>query len=111
MPIRIKCSDHAYRPPNVAYIYQRQDGGWGCVLANGVPAAMSYAGIGGDEMGLKFELEDARTEEDALTTVLRHARRYLSGPRQGETVYTYELFSTAQRKADYAADVLRVSPA
>lgn len=88
--IRVKCSDHGYKPPNVAYVYRDKEGVWRCVLSSGCPAALSYAGIGGDEMACRFDLDDCRTAEDALMVMERHGRRYLSGPRVGESVYTYE---------------------
>jgi hypothetical protein len=91
-PIRIKASDHTYSPPNVAYLHETPTG-WRCTLANGTPAAFSYAGIRGDETAARFALEDCETGEQALAAVRQHGARYLSGPKQGETVYTYELVS------------------
>ena len=86
-PIRVKAVDgYGF----AAYIYRSGDS-WRCTLENGVPAAFSYAGIRKDETALRFALEDAVTAEEALTAVIASANRYLSGPKAGETVYTYSL--------------------
>jgi len=76
--IRIKCTE--VRLSNVSYVHC--DGGdWRCVLANGIPAGMSYAGVLGDETKVRFKLEDATTPEEALE-VMRAA---------GGRHWTYEL--------------------
>ena len=58
---RFKCTDER---GNVAYIH-RVGSGYLCTLANGIPAAFSYAvGHCPDETGLKFKLQDAK--DDAM---------------------------------------------
>lgn len=91
MAIRIKATNSSYRSGNVAYLYEHSDGDWRCALASGTPASFWYAGIGPDEMACRFDLMDATTAEEALIAALKHARRYLSGPKQGATVYDYEI--------------------
>ena len=62
-PIRIKSTDQ-FR--NVAYIYRRKGATmFSCALANGTPAAFTYAGIH-EEMAASFAFEDCDTAEDAL---------------------------------------------
>ncbi|MCO5145397.1 MAG: hypothetical protein M9895_04355 [Aquamicrobium sp.] len=64
--IRIRCTDQL---GNIAYII-KEGGQVSCVLANGIPAALSY-GVGHvkDEMSLKFSIADANTPEQALQAV------------------------------------------
>ena len=61
--IRIK---HTDRLGNVAYIVRQTDGQISCVLANGTPAALSYAGVAGDQMFMRFMLQDARDGDDMV---------------------------------------------
>lgn len=65
-PIRIRCTDQL---GNIAYIIK--DGRRvTCVLSNGIPASLTFAvGHIKDEMGLKFNIADARTPEEALRVV------------------------------------------
>ena len=64
--MRIRATD---KLGNVAYVYAR-GGEWRCALANGTAAAFSYAGLGYDEMIVKFALEDC-TDSDAALAVCR----------------------------------------
>jgi len=68
--IRIRCTDLRL-PSNVSYVHRAEDG-WRCVLSNGIPAAFSYAGVLGDETGVRFALEDATSADEALA-ILRKA--------------------------------------
>ena len=61
--IRIK---HTDRLGNVAYIVRQTDGQISCVLANGTPVALSYAGVAGDQMFMRFMLQDARDGDDMV---------------------------------------------
>ena len=61
--IRIK---YTGRLGNVAYIVRQTDGQISCVLANGTPAALSYAGVAGDQMFMRFMLQDARDGDDMV---------------------------------------------
>ena len=61
--IRIK---HTGRLGNVAYIVRQTDGQISCVLANGTPAALSCAGVAGDQMFMRFMLQDARDGDDMV---------------------------------------------
>lgn len=77
-PIRIKSSD---RLGNIAYIHRDGNSGFRCTLADGLPASLSYAGIGSDEMACRFALEACVTGEQALEVVQRH----------GSPLHRYEL--------------------
>lgn len=70
--MRFKCTD---RLGNVAYVYQHGNV-WRCTLANGTPAAFSYAVGPCDEMGLKFALEDAISDQHRLSILKQAAGRY-----------------------------------
>ena len=60
---------------NRSFIYCR-NGRWGCVLANGTPASLFYAGIS-EHMECLFALEDAVTAAEVLATVQKYgSRRY-----------------------------------
>lgn len=61
--IRIKHTDYL---GNVSYIVRHADGRISCVLANGTPCGMSMAGVYGDEMAMKFKLQDARDGDDMV---------------------------------------------
>jgi hypothetical protein len=63
--IRIRATDDL---GNVAYVYGRGDS-WLCALASGTPAAFSYAGLGQDEMAVKFALEDAGDDTSEILIV------------------------------------------
>lgn len=77
--IRIKSTDQY---GNVAYIYRRRgEIKFRCALADGIPASFSFAGISGDEMGAKFEMEDCETAEDVLIVC----------ERRGSHLHTYEI--------------------
>jgi hypothetical protein len=78
MAIRIKCTD---KHGNVAYVHNG-GGSWRCTLANGIPAAFSYAGVRSDEMACQFDLEDCSTPEEALAVVQKH----------GSHTYKYEVY-------------------
>jgi len=80
MPIRIKATSAL---GGVAYIHRAADGPFSCVLANGIPASLSYAGIHADEMGCRFALDDCSTGEEALAVVRQH----------GASNYTYDLLT------------------
>jgi hypothetical protein len=82
MSIRIKATDEL---GNVAYVFSR-GGRWGTVLANGIPAGFSYAGIWGDEMAAVFCLEDCSSAEEALAVCER-----MGSPRT-----KYEIFKSTQ---------------
>ena len=53
--VRIKCTD---KLGNVAYIHRFNDGAVTCMLANSIPAALSYAGVLGDEVAFKAQISD-----------------------------------------------------
>jgi len=78
IPIRIKATSAL---GSVAYIHRGGAGSFNCTLANGTPAAFSYAGIHADEMGCRFALDDCATGQDALAVVNRY----------GLDDYSYEL--------------------
>ena len=61
--IRIKHTDYLGK---VAYIVRQANGQISCMLANGIPAALSYAGVAGDEMAMRFKLQDARDGDDMV---------------------------------------------
>ena len=61
--IRIKHTDYL---GNVAYIVRQTNGQISCMLANGIPTALSYAGVAGDEMAMRFKLQDARDGDDMV---------------------------------------------
>lgn len=71
-PIRVRCIDQL---GNIAYI--TKDGrGVSCVLANGIPAGLSYAvGYCPDEVGAKLKIRAARNADEVLEVV-----RTLAGP-------------------------------
>lgn len=92
--IRIEATDAL---GNRAFLFQQPQGSWGCTLANGTPASFSYAGIDhGEEAACRLALHDCHTREDALAVVLKHARRFKSGDRKGQTVFSYEAFGGEQ---------------
>jgi hypothetical protein len=66
IPIRIKATSSL---GSVAYIHRAGAGSFCCTLANGTPAAFSYAGIDADEMARRFALDDCATGEEALGIV------------------------------------------
>lgn len=61
--IRIKCTNHL---GNVAYIHRFNDGKVTCMLANSIPAALSYAGVLGDEVAFKAQISDMENGDDIL---------------------------------------------
>lgn len=71
---RIKCSDVSYKKPAISYVV-RENGRVSCILSNGIPAALSYAGVMHtvDEQGLRFQLQDAPDGETAIALIKRHA--------------------------------------
>ncbi|SDK43255.1 hypothetical protein [Bradyrhizobium ottawaense] len=70
---RIKVTDDL---GNVAYIHRNQLG-WTCTLANGIPASFFYAVGNVDETAFRFHLEDAADDDARLNVVKDHA-----GPRR-----------------------------
>lgn len=63
---------------NVAYVRWTEHRGWGCTLANGIPASMFYAGCGSDhDTEVRIALDRAKTVGD----VLRVMKGYVSTPR------------------------------
>ncbi|MDF0491566.1 hypothetical protein PX699_16730 [Sphingobium sp. H39-3-25] len=83
IPIRIKATGSL---GHIAYVHRSGGGSFSCTLANGTPAAFSYAGITTDEMACRFELNDCASGQEALAIVKRH----------GSAGYTYELFASAR---------------
>jgi len=79
-PIRIKATSAL---GGVAYIHRSIDGAFSCVLANGIPASLSYAGIHTDEMACRFALDDCSTGEEALAIVRQ----------RGASNYIYDLLT------------------
>lgn len=70
---RVKATDPLKNP---AYIHHDGDR-WKCTLANGIPAALFYAGVLGDETALRFRLDDCESAEEVLTAVRdAGSRRY-----------------------------------
>jgi hypothetical protein len=66
--LRVKCSV-GERP--VAYLHRRTDtGSVQCLLSNGRPASLQYAGIESDEPAVTRRIETAATSEE-LVTILR----------------------------------------
>jgi hypothetical protein len=60
----VRCAD---RLGNVAYVRWTKARGWACTLANGIPAAMSYAGVPHNEdTETRIALERAKTVGDVL---------------------------------------------
>lgn len=75
-PIRIRTSDEI---GNVSFVYRDALGAWRCVLANGMPAGLEYAGVSGDRVTeCRFALENTTTAADALAVLRRYVRRALS---------------------------------
>ncbi len=58
---------------NVSYVHSSPSRGWCCTLSNGIPASMSCAIVGCDEMGLRFKLEDAKSDEDRFELLTKAA--------------------------------------
>lgn len=67
--VRIRATD---RLGNIAYIHREANGPMRCTLANGVTAALFYAGITTDEMTCRFALDDCETADQALAIVRRY---------------------------------------
>ena len=68
--IRIRCTDTL---KNVSYV--QVDTGKrtvSCMLSNGIPAGLGYAGVLGDRVAAEFDLSDATTPSDALAIMRRH---------------------------------------
>lgn len=64
---RISCTDSL---GNVSYLYRPIGGSWCCVLGNGTPAALSYAGIPHNyQTAARFALDDTRTSAEALAVL------------------------------------------
>lgn len=72
--IRIRCTE-VRLPSNVSYVHRENDG-WRCILSNGIPAAFSYAGVLGDETGVRFALEDTTSAEEALAIMRKAGGRH-----------------------------------
>ena len=86
--VRIKSTDVL---GNVAYIVRRENGAVSCILANGMNAALSYAGIH-DEMACKFRIEDC-SREGMGWTVTEFKNVVLDIVKQyGSPRYAYEVF-------------------
>jgi hypothetical protein len=64
---RIRATD---KLGNVAYVYG-QGPDWRCALANGTGAAFSYAGLGYDEMAVKFAFEDCTSSAEIVAVCQR----------------------------------------
>lgn len=67
--VRIRATD---RLGNIAYIHREANRPMRCSLANGVSAALFYAGITVDEMTCRFALDDCETADQALAIVRRY---------------------------------------
>ncbi|MBA4090270.1 MAG: hypothetical protein C0494_06730 [Sphingobium sp.] len=67
--VRIRATD---RLGNIAYIHREANRPMRCTLANGVSAALFYAGITTDEMTCRFALDDCETADQALAVVRRY---------------------------------------
>ncbi|CAM5611903.1 hypothetical protein ACFSUK_04495 [Sphingobium scionense] len=67
--VRIRATD---RIGNIAYIHREANRPMRCTLANGVAAALFYAGITVDEMTCRFVLNDCETADQALAIVRRY---------------------------------------
>lgn len=67
--VRIRATD---RMGNVAYIHREANRPMRCMLANGVSAALFYAGIRVDEATCRFALDDCVTADQALAIVRRY---------------------------------------
>jgi hypothetical protein len=67
--IRIRATD---RLGNIAYIHREANRPIRCTLANGLSAALFYAGMTVDEMTSRFALEDCETADQALAIVRRY---------------------------------------
>lgn len=67
--VRIRATD---RMGNVAYIHREANRPMRCTLANGVSAALFYAGIRVDEATCRFALDDCATADQALAIVRRY---------------------------------------
>jgi len=67
--VRIRAND---RLGNIAYIHREASRPMRCTLANGVSAALFYAGITTDEMTCRFALDDCKTADQALAIVRRY---------------------------------------
>lgn len=50
----------------MAYIHRFNDGKVTCMLANSIPAALSYAGVLGDEVAFKAQISDMENGDDIL---------------------------------------------
>ena len=76
--LRVKCCTGTRA---VAYLHRAADAGpVQCVLSNGKPATLQYAGIFSDESTATLRIQNATTSEE-LATILREI---------GSPVYTYE---------------------
>jgi len=84
--VRIKSTDVL---GNVAYIVRRENGAVSCILANGMNAALSYAGIQ-NEMACRFRIEDCSPEgwtvAEFQNVVLDIVKQY------GSPRHSYEVF-------------------
>jgi hypothetical protein len=68
---RIKCTDQLR---NVSYLHYRN--GWICTLANGMGAALSYAGFPhNQETACRFALDDCKTRSEVLAVAQRYGSR------------------------------------
>ncbi|BBC73218.1 conserved hypothetical protein [Altererythrobacter sp. B11] len=67
--VRIRETD---RLGNIAYIHREANRPMRCTLANGVSAALFYAGITVDQMTCRFALDDCETADQALAIVRRY---------------------------------------
>lgn len=67
--VRIRATD---RLGNIAYIHREANRPMRCTLANGMSAALFYAGITVDEMACRFALDDCETADQALAIVRRY---------------------------------------
>lgn len=69
----VRCTDSQ---GNVAFVRWTQQRGWACVLGNGTPASMFYAGVvSNEEMTTVIALGRAKTAADVLRIVKFHAQR------------------------------------
>jgi hypothetical protein len=69
----VRCAD---RMGNVAFVRWTERRGWACVLANGTPASMFYAGVpSGEETETVIALDRAKTVADVLRIMKARARQ------------------------------------
>jgi hypothetical protein len=69
---------------NTAFVRRTAQRGWACTLSNGIPAAMSYAGVPhGEETATVVALERAKTVRDVLRIMKARAQQARSVELEG----------------------------